>query len=617
MVIIPDWQGGDGMISKRNFFTIVIMMVVLFFMFQFSQVMKEIGNQYDINAYAKDAAENRLDEWEAYSESAYSNDKKYVVLIGDAGSDIGNVASQWCLFTKRRLVVRTSMEDCPANMEENAEMILIDEDHVREEGAIQALMGMAERGMNLVFCNLPGPSLIEESEEWRDILGIQEVKAKTKIISGVNLFSGFLLGGQEIYVPKDEKEKEERQDLNLSIPWYLTGSGCKTYAVGMVTDPDVKNEQYPALIWRNGIGEGKVFAVNGEYMSDLAGIGILNAMEAEMNPYAIYPVVNAQSLAVSNFPGLSDENGETMQRLYSRDQLAVYRDILWPSLCATIEKSAVRMTCYLVPQSDYMDNNLPQREQLIFYLKQLKEKGAEAGLSFDYVKARNLQEKMTHDEIFFRSAGSTYRYGAIYIPPSYSGSTTGLQSFAMRNNILTVTAGYTKEYPIVTYMTRDLTRQSITSEGVEHTYMDDIRMKSLQTALAYSNIVLNMNHVTWPETDADRWEVVSDKFSSNINTYWRKFSMFSQTTASESDRRIRAFLGMDYMHEKVGDDIRLQIKKQSSEVWMILRTHGEEIVSVQGGEYEEIEENAYLICAKEDEVTIHCEKADKIYYTLP
>lgn len=605
------------MISKRNFITIVVMMVVLFFMFQFSQVMKEVGNQYDINAYAKDAVENRLDEWGGYSGSAYSNDKKYVVLIGDAGSDIGNVASQWCLFTKRRLMVRSSMEACPKSMEENAEMILIDESHVREEGAIQTLTGMAERGMNLVFCNLPGPSFIEESEEWRHLLGIQEVKAKTKIISGVNLFSGFLLGGQEIYVPKNEKEKEERQDLNLSIPWYLTGSGCKTYAVGMVTDPDVKNEQYPALIWRNGVGEGKVFAVNGEYMSDLAGIGILNAMEAEVNPYAIYPVVNAQSLAVSNFPGLSEENGETMERLYSRDQLAVYRDILWPSLCATIEKSAVRMTCYLVPQSDYMDNNLPQREQLIFYLKQLKEKGAEAGLSFDYVKARNLQEKMTHDELFFHSADSSYRYGAIYIPPSYSGSTTGLQSFAMRNNILTVTAGYKKEYPIVTYLTRDLTRQSITSEGVQHTYMDDIRMKSLQTALAYSNIVLNMNHVTWPETDADRWEVISDKFSSNINTYWRKFSMFSQTTASESDRKIRAFLGMDYTHERVGDDIRVQIKKQSGEVWMILRTHGEEITSVQGGEYEEIEKDAYLICAKENEVTIHCEKADKVYYTLP
>lgn len=605
------------MISKRNFITIIIMMVVLFFMFQFSQVMKEVGNQYDTNAYARDAVENRVDAWNAYSGSAYSDGKKYVVFIGDAGDDIGNVVSQWCMFTKRRLMVRPSMEDCPDNMEERAQMILVEEDRVREKGAIQALTGMAERGMNVVFCNLPEPSFIEESREWKNILGIREVRANAKNIDGVNLFSGFLLGGQEIYVPKDEKEKEERQDLNLSIPWYLTGNGCKTYAVGMVPDPDVKNEQYPALIWRNGIGNGKVFAVNGEYMSDLAGIGILNAMEAEMNPYTIYPVVNAQSLSVSNFPGFSAENEETMQRLYSRDQLAVYRDILWPSLCAMIEKSALRMTCYLVPQGDYMDKNLPQREQLIFYLKQLKEKGAEAGLSFDYVKAGSLQEKMSQDEIFFYSAYSSYRYGAIYIAPSYSGSTAGLQSFATRNNILTVTAGYTKDYPVVTYMTRDLTRQSITSEAVNHTYMDDIRMKSLQTALGYSNIVLNMNHVTWPETDADRWEVISDKFSSNINTYWKKFSMFTQTTASESDRRIRAFLGMDYTHERVGDEIRVRMKKQSDEVWMILRTHGEKILSIQGGEYEEIEEDAYLICAKENEVTIRCEKTDKPYYTLP
>ena len=36
------------MISRRNFFTIFLMMMILLFMFQFSMVIKENGNEYDI-----------------------------------------------------------------------------------------------------------------------------------------------------------------------------------------------------------------------------------------------------------------------------------------------------------------------------------------------------------------------------------------------------------------------------------------------------------------------------------------------------------------------------------------------------------------------------------------
>ena len=39
------------MVSRRNFISIILMMAVLFFMFQFSQVIKIRGNDYNINEY--------------------------------------------------------------------------------------------------------------------------------------------------------------------------------------------------------------------------------------------------------------------------------------------------------------------------------------------------------------------------------------------------------------------------------------------------------------------------------------------------------------------------------------------------------------------------------------
>lgn len=87
---------------------------------------------------------------------------------------------------------------------------------------------------------------IAMSSRWRKVLGIRQIRHEDVKLTGVNLFDGFLLGGQAIYQPADDKEKEERQDFPDHMPWYLLESGCKTYMVGMLADESVKNEQLPA-----------------------------------------------------------------------------------------------------------------------------------------------------------------------------------------------------------------------------------------------------------------------------------------------------------------------------------------------------------------------------------
>ncbi len=606
------------MLTSQKFLGMTVMMLVLFFIVQFPQIMKEAGNEYDVNEYAVDPGENASDEWKDTGGVDADRRSKYTLFVGDPHSDIGRMAAQWCTYTKRRLVVRNSISECPEDVEENGEYILLENDYVREQnGDVLRLKQMADRGMVLVFCSLPDPSVIAASEGWKQLLGVREVTAKQVELQGVNLFSGFLLGGQAIYVPRDEEEREARQDLDLTVPWYLTAGSCKTYMVGMLADKSVENEELPALIWCNGAGAGRVFAVNGGYMSDCTALGILDAIAAEVSDYMIYPVINAQTMAVANFPGFASENGEDMGRLYSRDQMAVYRDILWPGLCSAIEKSGAHLTCYLAPQFHYKDNNFPQVDQLVFYLRQMREKGAEAGLTMEYVYADSLEQKLSLDEAFFRSTGSGYRFGAVYLPDGYRGGTDVFETYPVLRHVQTVTRHYTKDRPVVSYEKENITTQSITSVGISHTYSDDIRMKSLETALGYSHIVLDMNRVAWPEKEGDRWELLAEKFSSNINTYWQAFEMFSQTSASESDERIRAFLGADYESRRTGNEIQVSVKSKSGEVWFILRTHGEEIVSMQGGEFEEIEKDAYLIRAQEDTLKIRCEKTDQLYYYLP
>ena len=320
---------------------------------------------------------------------------------------------------------------------------------------------------------------------------------------------------------------------------------------------------------------------------------------------------------MTNFPGFAKENDEKMHHLSSRDQKAVFRDVLWPGLCSLIERNNVLLTCYLSPQQDYTDGKEPDKEQLVFYLKQMKEMRVEAGLSTDYIRCHSEKEKMEKDEQFFAESKSTYKYGTVYVPVRELSNVDQMQGYDQYKNISTVISDSMNVQPVVSYISDDVTLQSITNKGISHTYWEDFQMKSIQTALGYSNLVWDLNQISWPEQEEDRWEVLFEKFSSNTDTYWDAFDMFEKTTASESDRRIRAFLALDYEEKREGNTIQLIVKNRDTDVWFVLRTHGEQISSITGGEYKNIEEDAYLICAKEGELKIQLEKTDELKYTFP
>ena len=100
----------------------------------------------------------------------------------------------------------------------------------------------------------------------------------------------------------------------------------------------------------------------------------------------------------------------------------------------------------------------------------------------------------------------------------------------------------------------------------------------------------------------DGWEVLQERFTSNLLTYWKKFSCFESTTLSESDQRIRKFLNMDYDEAWINNEIVLKTTEKDS--WFILRTHDNEIKKITGGTWSEIENDAYLIHCEDNTVVI-------------
>lgn len=600
------------MVSKRKFFSIAIMMFVLFFLFQFSMVLRDSKNTYDINSSLTKKKADGENQWTP-SDSVTGADSS-VVFVGNQAGDMGTAVSRWCTYAKRKLISCKSVSTYKSDDKNLPEMMILESEKYADGDNLTTLETLEKKGVIIVFGCLENAKNIQNNKALMKFLGIQKVVAEETHLAGVKLFEGLLLGGEVTYNTSKDKEEKKRQDLELDVPWYQVGSGTKTYMVGLLdekTGKNVENEDLPTIIWRNGIDYGSVFAVVGDYMKDSTALGLLDGMRAEALQYTIYPIVNAQNLSMVNFPVFADENNTEMLKLYSQSVTGIARDIMWPALISVVEKSDMKMTCFIQPQADYTDDIEPKSGNLEFYLKQMKEQSAEAGISLEYQKLDKAEDKITKDTEFFETEKINYRFGAAFAKEKDLKGILKDTDSGLLGDVGTLVCDYTENQPVVSYYSDSVTLQTVTSDGMNYAYSDDIRMRSIQTALGYTNVMLDMYDIFWPQEKTDRWEVMQKRFSSNLLTYWKNFRDFDSTTLSESNARIRTFLNLAYSQSREDNTITLQTSEAGS--WFILRTHGEEIDEIDGGSQTEIEADAYLICAEDTTVKIRL-KEQELYY---
>ena len=600
------------MVSKRKFFSIAIMMFVLFFLFQFSMVVRDKKNVYDKNSSLTEKKADGKNQWTP-SDSEAGEDIS-VVFVGNEAGDMGIAVSRWCTYAKREFISCEAVSRYSVDDEKLPEMMILESEKYAEGENLSKLEELEKKGVIIVFGCLENVENIQNDQELMKFLGIQKIVTDKTHLTGVKLFEGLLLGGEITYITPEDKEEKQRQDLELDVPWYQVGSGTKTYMVGLFdekTGKNVKNEDLPTLIWRNGIDYGSVFAVVGDYMKDSTALGLLDGMRAEAMQYIIYPVVNAQNLSMVNFPVFADENNDEMLKLYSQSATGIARDIMWPSLISIVQKSDMKMTCFIQPQADYTDDVEPQSGMLEFYLKQMKEQKSEAGISLEYQKLDKAEDKVIKDTNFFENEKIDYRFGAAFAKEKDLKGILKDTDSGLLGDVGTLVCDYTENQPVVSYYSDSVTLQTVTSDGMNYAYSDDIRMRSIQTALGYTNVMLDMYDIFWPERSTDRWEVMQKRFSSNLLTYWKNFECFGSTTLSESNARIRTFLNLAYSQSREDNTITLRTSEPGS--WFILRTHGEEIEEIDGGSQTEIEDGAYLICTEDTTVKIQL-KEPGLYY---
>lgn len=613
------------MVSRRTYLTIAIMFVILFFMFQFTGVMKEQLNNYESNRYAKEDTQalTKEDAYSSRTTAATVNTAK-VLYVGKTKSSVGKVVSAYASYTKQTFAAEASFENCKNATAPNDQLLVIDGAAVvKTDRDVEFLENLVGKGRTIVFARLPDFSLIKENETLRDILGIYEAYSNEVQLYGMHLYSGFLLGGEALYEVQTPEEKK-RQDLALTVPWYVTGNSCKTYMVGTLTDEvyqeafqngigkayrmvnydsqSLKNSLLPAIIWRNSYEDARIFCINVDFMTDDSGTGILTAITSERDGYGMYPVINAQNLVVANFPVFTSENEQEIQKRYSQSAQSVYQDVVWPSVISLTEKMGFQMSCMMTPQLSYEDGIEPDGSNVSYYMKLLNEQNAEAGWSATSLEQWDVGKKLKNDLTFWNQYAKDYDFVSLYVRDD-----TELAQVQENPDLAfktVVTENFSGSSPVVGYGGENVTVQHATDHADSHTFREDFNLRCRETALGYTNITMDLYALTYPQSDADAWQNLSRTIAGNVATYWKPYEGFSHTTLSQSDTRIRRFLALDYTQTRKGDTIQVTINSFDTEAFFLLRMYDETLAEIKGGHAKKLEDGFYLIQADEPAVSV-------------
>lgn len=592
------------MVSRRNYVTIVLMIVILMFMFMFTGVLKQELNEYNVNDY-EDSYTYGLNATNMYrldraDNSEFELPRRYAVFIGPAFVDIRDVVTYWCTYTKRGLQEYGSFEEYVIPEENLPEVVIIDGRYIDVDRDLPAMRELTQKGVHLVFAKMPHITTMTDSPELCEFLGIRSMRSREVLVEGVHLFDGFLLGGERIYAT-DMNDTVE-QDLEMVVHWYVLDGGTKTYIMGMMDEDEYKNENMPAILWRKSAGNARIFCVNANYMTNMYGVGFLSAMMAEADSYEIYPIVNAQCMTVAEFSGFAEDNSEELERLYSCTQPALYESVIWPSLIAIAEKTGARVSLMVTPQLDYSDENEPQGEILPRYMTLVKEQYGELGVSMGRVSNTTMEGKLSRDYAYYVENAGDYSFISMYTDDLKEVMAGPWKRYFPK--LRTVVTAPDDDEPIVDYLDRSMVMQRGTAYAKDHTYAANLSIMGYETALGYSNVVLDMKDVSYPEDEEDYWENLSRELSRNLTTYWRDYEAFTQTTLTESDARVRKFLTLDYRAERINDDIFLHINEFEGSAWFLFKLNEGVPGQVQGATLQDMGGGYYLLEATETEVTI-------------
>ncbi len=598
------------MITRRIFLTITVIMMLVLFLFQFTGIIRRKYNDYENNSY-KAATETNLKASDEYKVLTKESDvlgsaNRYVVYIGNADDDYGRTVYQWCRFSKKNMITYSDITKYEIKSWNKPEMVLIDSDYMDFSTQMDALEAVSNAGINVTMCKLPAYDVTRKNQRLMDYCGIENWARKVTA-SGVRVFDDFFIGG-EIWFNKDNDTDGTYSDLTPTIPWYITTTGTKTYMAAELEAEDyqdLENENQPSLVWRKRWNDSYVFCVNGDFIKNISGIGILSAIAYEAKDYDIYPAIDAQTYIVENFPYLSNENENQIEKYYSRTTDSYLGNVIWPDLSNLSSKIAVKFTFMAAPQLNYSDKVSVSINELDYFFRLIKEQNSETGLTTARGNGELLADKLDADKNAYKNYIGSYEFLNIFLKKDEIEDIKNSKNEILED-VKTYVTGSDEynETNLFSYIDDDKLLIETPVSSMKYSFSSDFTIRCLNTSLAYSNMDIDIRQMYYPSDENNLWNRYIKDVSAateNLTTSSRKFS---RCTVSELDKRVREMLSLDYSYRQDGDVLIVDIRGSQDISRFVLRTHKKDIKSVSGGTYTTIEDGVYIITTTEKQIRI-------------
>ncbi|MEE8716197.1 MAG: hypothetical protein SOI26_02060 [Coriobacteriales bacterium] len=563
-----------------------------------------------------------------------------VVFIGDlATSSHASAVVWWSYYSKRSLSSYASVRDwtdavAAGNVHASECQVIVVDPAVLswDEADMDAIDAIKDSGTALVFCDAPDVELLKARPDVCAALGISGVRQDSVELTGLHLFEGLLWGKERVWGDAAGEDSDMLDGVDLDVAWYDLLGGSRAFLRGTV-DIDEHPEAYghdeltPPLVWRYSDGRDMTFVVQGGYLQGVLGMGLLSGFAGQLGAYSVYPIVNAQTLAINGFPDVADENPATMSDLYWRTSTQVQRDIVMGSLQSMLSYPDQTATFFLSPALGGASSSSGEESSsggdgdasvVDYYLRAADDLSSEVGVTLDTVSAQVGDVACAAAQLDAGTAAVSDATGGGYeVASAFSSDESaaldalaqdGSDSASSQVRTL-VTAGDVDadELPVASVVDvdgRPVTVQRALTDCRTLTALDDLRMRACEGALGYAVCEFDMRWLVWPRSDDDQWQTGYRTMLANYSSLMGSSDGLESTTASESDARLRTMLAMGYSQRRRGDVVTISVRDRLGDAYFMLRTNGERVVSVDGGDCEQVQDGWYVVRASSDEVDV-------------
>ena len=199
------------------------------------------------------------------------------------------------------------------------------------------LLAWVENGGKMMFAIRPDNTQLFRDR--RDQLGIAYVDTRYIESDGIEFLTGMLPGSGGQRFGLDFM-------IHSSLPVNLAGT-TKLLAISA-------DDQGIPLIWETSLGDGRILVVNSDQFIEKSSRGVIGAAYSELQDVVIYPVINAATFHIDDFPAPVPEGVDNnIFSQFTRDIRSFYLNIWWPDMQELQEKYDLVYTSFVIETYNY------------------------------------------------------------------------------------------------------------------------------------------------------------------------------------------------------------------------------------------------------------------------